>query len=1023
MDAGANWTAAPRKRLEITGDIVRIRQGNGRAERFTCTGGACQGDADTKLTLTQDASGYTLVTKDGASERYDTAGRLLSETDSAGRPMGYAYDTRGQLSSVTGPFGHSLTIAYSSGRIRTITDPSGQVITYSYDANTNNLTMVAYPDDTAKLYHYENPAFHYDTSGKAISTEHAGGVQHFRFSYDSDTQTTVTDAAGTPEVMTFATNLGVKNLVSQVNQGDGGTLTQVFDASNNLTCRKDEAGRVTTYTYNATNQKVSMTEGLGGDCATPTATSATRTTVYQYASPALDLPTVIQSPSVHSGQSKTVTIEYGDGAHPSLPTSIMQSGYMPTGATVSRTVTLSYNDAGQVSAIDGSRTDVNDVTTLAHYDCITGGGCGQLRAVTNALGQVTTFDSYDANGRLLQTTDPNGLVTSYLYDARGRVTRITQTPPGGAERVTQYTYNAAGDVTSVALPDGRSLTYTYDAARLLTRVTDNLGNHVSYGYDARGNRTQEYTYDASNALVRSIDTAYDLRNRVSQINAAGSLTQRFHDAAGNLISQADPNNNPATTHGYDALNRLIQTVDALSGVTGYGYDANDRIQQVTAPNAATTQYVYDGLGNLLQEISPDRGTLSYAYDSAGNVKTLTDARGITASYTYDALNRLTAIDYPGTHEDVAFIYDSCANGVGRLCRVQDQTGTTDHAYDPFGNITQQIKTELGVSYTTAYTYDAGDRIITMTYPDGRLVAYARDALGRISQVSTTSDETTTIVDNITYRADGLVTGQTFGNGLGETREYDQQGRLLTQFLGSADTRLYGYDANGNLITKQTLPEVASYTYDPLDRLTAETRTNGTVENVGYAYDPNGNRLRANAESYTYASSTNRLSAIDARPVALDAAGNTLSDAAGRSFSYNAAGRLAQVVKAGAILGTYTYNYQGQRTRKVNFAGTTVYHYDLAGNLIAETNAQGEPIKQYLWANGVLVAAFGRGLDPGIFAFSGSDPQSGSQRDGWREHADANGQRQRDGRGERGVSARQLAARSGHADFDALPPYG
>ena len=78
----------------------------------------------------------------------------------------------------------------------------------------------------------------------------------------------------------------------------------------------------------------------------------------------------------------------------------------------------------------------------------------------NIIGQATTYDSYDANGRVLSITDPNGLVTVYTYDARGRVASITQTAPGGATRTTQYGYNTAGDVTSVSLPTGLALSYT-----------------------------------------------------------------------------------------------------------------------------------------------------------------------------------------------------------------------------------------------------------------------------------------------------------------------------------------------------------------------------------------------------------------------------------------------------------------------------------------------------------------------------------------------------------------------------------
>ncbi len=309
-------------------------------------------------------------------------------------------------------------------------------------------------------------------------------------------------------------------------------------------------------------------------------------------------------------------------------------------------MTLSYDNTGQVVVIDGPRGDVSDVTTLAYHECTTGGACGQLRRVTNALGHTTTYDAYDGAGRLTQMTDPNGLRTNYAYDARGRVSALTQTPPGGSARVTQYTYNAANNVTSVTFPDGRTLSYTYDAAQKLRQISDNAANRIDYDYDLKGNRRAERTLDPDGTLVRRIETAHDLRNRVAALNTGGAITQQLHDALGNLIRQTDPNQVAAnsgisTTHSYDALNRLIETINNLSGVTSYGYDVADRLTRVQAPNNATTQYLYDDLGNLLQETSPDRGTTSYSYDAAGNPTSTTDARGITVNYTYDALNRLT----------------------------------------------------------------------------------------------------------------------------------------------------------------------------------------------------------------------------------------------------------------------------------------------------------------------------------------------------------------------------------------------
>jgi YD repeat-containing protein len=983
---GFGWTSTFHKRLEINGSTLRIRQATGRDEPFTCPGsGPCSGDPDTKLLLSRNSSGYALNLGDGATEGYDLDGHLLFERDRAGKTTTYNYDADGRLSMIVGPFGHALAFAYdANGHLSTMTNPAGGVFTYEYDAN-DNLIRVTYPDGASRSYHYEDSAYShhltgitdengdrfatyaYDANGKAILTEHAGGRERFALTYDSDSQTTVTDAAGIDEVLTFEENLQVKNLLSRINQIDGKGLAQEYDDQNNLIRSTGAEGRVTTYTYNVDNQRLTMTEAFG--------TPDERTTTFTYVSDDIDLPTEVITPSVMPGQQKRVTTVYDANNN---PIQITRSGFTLAGEAVSRTITMQYNASGQVTQIDGPRTDVADITTLEYYDCTTGAECGQLRRITNAAGQATTYDTYDAHGRVTQATDPNGVIMAFTYDPRGRVTSITLNPPAGPSRTTTNTYDGVGQLLTVTTADGIRLEYTYDAAHDLRSIEDNLQNRVEYAFDARGNRITEKTRDPDGVLVRTIEQSYDSRNRLEQVNTAGSTTQIINDAVGNLVSQTDPNANPPTNHSYDGLDRLIETLDSLSGVTGYDYDVNDRITRVSAPNDATTQYLYDDLGNVLEERSPDRGTLTYSYDKAGNLESLTDARGVTAAFTYDALNRIILIDYPGTEEDIRYTYDTCENGIGRLCVVQDESGTTGFSYDAYGNVIEQVHTELGVDYRTAYTFDAGDRVRTITYPDGRVVTYTRDVIGRIVQVTTSiNGETKTLLENVGYRADGLVTGQTFGNGLAESRLYDQQGRLTSQFVGGADTRVYEYDANGNVIRKQTLPEIASYIYDPLDRLDAETVSNGSVETVDYIYDPNGNRLDANDDSYTYAPASNRLTAINTNAVALDAAGNTLSDGQGRSFSYNAAGRLAQLTKSGTAAATYTYNSQGQRTRKVTSAGTTVYHYDLAGNLIAESDSSGKTVNRYIWANGAPVATYLDRAVPGVFTFSGTDRASGN----------------------------------------------
>ncbi len=986
---GAGWSSSAHKSLTVNGNSIIVRQASGRSEPFAKSNGTWVGDADSKLLISEIPNRYVLTLPNGNIETYSLTGKLTTEVDTNGNEKTYTYNSQNRLETITNNFGHQLNFVYNSiGHVISISDASGAVYRYDYDTK-NNLTSVTYPDQTSntdsdnpqRIYHYEDTNFPHHLTGitdengvrhqtyaykatgkvilseKAVTTSTTGvGQERVKLMYTGNgTTRTITDAAGTDEIWTYTNNLDVQLLTSRINQTDGKGITQTYDASNNMLTHTDEEGRVTSYTYNATNQRTSMTEASG----TPQA----RTTTYEYVNADIDRVTRTTMPSVYGGSIKETVNSY-DANLNIISTAI--NGFTESGQTVSRSTSFTYNSLGQVTQIDGPRTDVNDITAFAYYNCNTGAECGQIQSISNAKGHVTNYNSYDAMGRLLQSTDSNGVVIEYIYHPRGWLLSQTQTSTDGV-RTFSYTYDNAGQMISSTSPDGIVITYVYDEAHDLRSITDNLGNKVEYLYDENGNRTETKTFDPDSTLIRQVTMDYDTRNFVKEINNAGSITQLLTDAVGNVASATDPNTNQSQSN-YDALDRLQTTVDALTNTSSYQYNVADQLTQVQAPNGATTQFEFDDLGNQLKEISPDRGTSTYTHDAAGNVLVMTDARGITVSYQYDELNRITQITYPDASENISYQYDTCQNGTGRLCQLTDNSGITDYEYDPWGNITKTTKQEIDNTqqgagavlgtFVASYQYDAGNRISQMTYPSGRIVNFQRDAIGRIQGMTMqfTNGQATTLLSNRSYRADGLWTSQEFGNGLIHNKVYDQQGRMTSHAAGTYN-RNYGFDANGNIIDiNGTLNEL--YNYDPLDRLLKEMDSISS-QFIEFSYDENGNRLSENdnaqISNLSYQTNSNRLSSIQGTTLSIDASGRTLIDQFGRNYTYNDAGRIEKIQQSGSVLGEYTYGADQLRTRKVSGGVTTIYHYDLAGNMIAESTHPASPIKDYIYADGERIA--------------------------------------------------------------------
>jgi uncharacterized protein (TIGR03437 family) len=273
-----------------------------------------------------------------------------------------------------------------------------------------------------------------------------------------------------------------------------------------------------------------------------------------------------------------------------------------------------------------------------------------------------------------------------------------------------------------------------------------------------------------------------------------------------------------------------------------------------------------------------------------------------------------------------------------------------------------------VTLSTSYTYDAANRIASITYPSGWKVVYAPDTLGRITAVSAQAPGAAAavpIVSNVTYEPFGPVTGLKYGNGVAETRSFDLDYRL-TAIIDAGNKQVqnlaYGYDAADNVLSVTdaiTSGNTQRLGYDALDRLTSAT---GTYGSLGYSYDAVGNRLTQTvgtaATTYAYTADSNRLAATSAggttQTLGYTATGNINSFSPGvpppngaaplTSLVYNQSGRLAAMAAGSNTVAQYSYGTFGQRLVKAEPATstTTLYQYDQRGRLLEESNNQGNP---------------------------------------------------------------------------------
>lgn len=996
---------------------VRVIRANGTNYLFRKAGSSWKPDWDVSQRLVELVTnglttGWVLTERDDSREIYDSNGRLteIAYIDSDKLTLVYS---AGKLQSVTDRQARAIAFTYAGDNIASVALPDGRSIQYAYDSS-GRLASVGYqstdggsPQYDTQQYRYEDSRFpqaltsrldeegnvraswEYDAQGRVTRSVHgslSGAIDQVTLSYGSGT-TTVTNALGESASHSSVVQLGRAKVAGSQKQclgcGGSGLQSQTYDANGYADVSTDLLGVVTDEDYSPNGLLVRKTQAAND-------TTGMKRITETFWNQDFRAPNRRYVYNAAGNQVASYSWSYN-------------SRGQVTAYSDDRTIRMTYCEQYDVDAqacpmvgllysLNGKRTDVNDETLYAYYpsddaSCATAPATcphrkGDLWKVTNPLGQVTETLKYDAVGRVLSVKDPNGVVTDFEYHPRGWLTarkvRGTNNASETDDLITRIEYYSTGLVKKATLPDGSHTSFTYDAVQRLTDITDGEGNTVHYTLDNAGNRTKEDTRDSAGALVRTLSRVY---NQLGQLQAAkdayNNATTFAYDANGNTDTVTDPLSR-VTDSDYDPLGRLsrtIQNVGGLNVTTQFQYDARDNVTAVIDPKGLTTGYTYNGLGDLTQLSSPDTGTTSYTYDSAGNLKTQTDARSVNTTYYYDSLNRLTSVVYPTSSLNVSYVYDSaaaaCPSGetyaVGRLSRINDGSGSTQYCYDRFGNMVRKVQTTAGQSLTVRYAYTQVGQLGSITYPDGTIADYVRDAQGRATEIGVTrpGQVRTILLTAAGYYPFGPVAEWAFGNGRLFQRTFNQNyqpGIVQDQDAGGLSVG-YEFDAVGNLAKlrngNQDDPPLRLYGYDALNRLTSAQ--DGTTQAFAeqYSYDATGNRtgtiIGGITTGYTIASNSHRLSSIGSTARTYDNAGNTASiGGTAREFVYNDANRMSAVRQGGVTTMNYAYNGKGEQVRRVNGANDTLIVYDEAGHWLGEYDSAGTPKQQVVWLDDLPV---------------------------------------------------------------------
>jgi RHS repeat-associated protein len=963
-DAGGHVTSYG---YDSAGDLMRRTDPNGlvtaysydaigRRTSMTVTSSAYPGGVTTTYTydplgrlLTQTGPGVpnavTSVTHTARTTyTYDPDGNVLTAaiSDTTGgdatRTTTRTYNGNGELATLTDPAGAVASYTYdAAGNIATVTDPVGNTYAYSYTPTSQVATKtlenwIGNPFSPSPAANLVLDSYSYDPGGRLASvTDSMGRTTSYTYYLDNLLATVTATGArlngstSPADVVLHAyTYDGAGNLTQDAAGGGLSTTNQTWDAGNRVTSTTlDPAGldRVTSYTYDADSNLTSVVRSGAGS-------AGSRETDYSW-----DSGNYLTGQTVKNGSQDLVTTDTVDQfGH---LTSITDPRGNVTGASAaSYTATMTYDPAGNLQTITAPPVQVT-----------------QNGATPSTAQPVVTF-GYDTFGDKAQTRNPLGQVTVAGYDGAGRVTSTTQpayTPPGGTPitPVTRTAYDGNGNVTSVTDPAGNTWTRSYDQLSDLVRVTDppvgGIAGQWNYGYDTNGEQTAAVSPTGAQTQATYDDLGRQITaTQVERTPANAAFTTALaYDTAGNLTTSTDPLGS-TTSHTYDAAKEVTRTTDPLGHVTTDGYDGYGDLTTTTNPLGDTATAVYDPAGRQTSISQADPSgtvlaTTSFGYDPAGNQTSVTDPDGNTTTSSYDAADQLTSVTTPITStasDTVRYGYDAA----GQRTLVTDGNGNpTVTTYNSLG-----LPESVILPPTTAYpaaasrtfttSYDADGRTVSQSQPGGISQTWAYDSLGDLTGQTGSGAAVATTARTLGYNLSGQLTS--YGSPGGTVSiSYNDRGAPLSVTGGGQPAQSYGYDGDGQLISRTDAAGTAAFGYDAAGRLASMTDP-VTGAALGYGYDAAGEQTTV---SYG--------SGADSQALAYDALGRVTSDSlktaggttiASAAYTWDPAGNLtgqATTGTAGAGTNSYTYDQAGWLTSWTPPSGsTTSYGYDNAGNL-------------------------------------------------------------------------------------------
>lgn len=539
----------------------------------------------------------------------------------------------------------------------------------------------------------------------------------------------------------------------------------------------------------------------------------------------------------------------------------------------------------------------------------------------------------DADHKELPTSisSNNRNIDEIQYDQKGNILRIVKKSMSGDDvhRV-EMTYNKFNDVLSFTDPEGNRTDYNYDSKGNLININDPKGNDSYFTVNERGLTIQSED-------VEGVITEYDYNEYGNQttltIPALNLVSKNEYDNASRIIKAIDFKG-LQTSYEYDDNDNLLTKKNAMNYVTRNEYDLNDNLKSVFNAKGGETKMTYDATTDWLTSVTFGGAKKQYRYNEDGSIKNYIKPDGKVLNYTYDNLGSILS-DGINTYS-----YDSNL----RLSTITRKGKTLTYGYDGFNRIISVDYSDF-INNKVRYEYDKNGNVTSLIYPGGKTVNYTYDN-NRMATVTDWNNKTITY----NYRKDNQLQSIIYPNGMTVSFAYDETGRQIskttTRTNGSAiASYTFKLDNIGNIIQEdknEPFVEITSTTGEETYNIDLANK----ILNAGnkeFIVDINGNTTKRDNSTYTW-DEANKLINGDGLTFEYDGLGNRRSKGNKRYIlDVNGLGNvLAETDAAGNPTSYYLYGVGLEARIKTD--GTTEYYVsDYRGSTVAMVDATNDAI--------------------------------------------------------------------------------